>query len=166
MDKRMNSMIRVNAILFLVFSMFYFIDISPVRAEKDIVIEQRINLMRTDVLVNFRVIKAFVKEGKGSIEEVGAAAKVLAAAADKFLPLFVKGTGRPDVNETKTRSIQEIWDEWPTFEKANDAMRRNANNIVRQASEGLTDELEQTFVLLGKEACRTCHKQFRGPKAN
>jgi cytochrome c556 len=137
-------------------------------AEKSIdtaVIKQRIELMRKDVLGNFKVVKAYVKDGKGSMADIETAAKGIQAAAGKIPALFPKGTGRPDVDDKTTRSLAKIWDDWGTFEKAAQAMGAHAGHIAMYAAQENADEVKKHFGLMGKEGCGACHKPFRGPKA-
>ena len=79
-------------------------DTSPAYADNHAVIKQRIELMREGVLGNFKVIKAFARDGKGSMADIAAAAEGIKASAEKLLPLFPKGTGRPDYSDKETRS--------------------------------------------------------------
>ena len=66
--------------------------------------------MRNEVLGNFKVILRHVKGGKGSMVDVGTAARGLEAAAGRLLPLFPKGTGRPNYSDEETRSLNKIWE--------------------------------------------------------
>ena len=93
------------------------VDTAPAVAH-DHVIKERIDLMRKGVLGNFKVIKAFVKDGKGSMADVEKVAKGVLAAAANVPALFPKGSGRPDADEKKTRSLSKIWEEWATLEDA------------------------------------------------
>jgi cytochrome c556 len=141
------------------------LDVAPGAADGHDVIKMRIELMRKDVLGNFKVIKGFVKEGKGSMADVGKAAKGIQAAAGKIPTLFLKGTGRPDVDDKTTRSLAKIWEDWGTFEKARKAMSAHAGHVATYADQGKADEVMKHFGLMGKEGCGACHKPFRGPKA-
>lgn len=141
------------------------IDVAPAAADGHGVIKKRIDLMRKDVLGNFKVIKAFVKDGKGDMAAVEKAAKGVQAAADKIGPLFPKGTGRPDVDAKTTRSLAKIWEDWATFQKASDAMGSQAGLVAMSAAKGDADGVKKHFGLMGKEGCGGCHKPFRGPKA-
>ena len=141
------------------------LDTSPVYADNHAVIKQRIELMRKGVLGNFKVIMAFAKDGKGSMADVAAAAKGIKASAEKLLPLFPKGTGRPNYSDKETRSLAKIWEDWATFEKANNAMATHAVAIAKHAAAKDADGVKASFGMMGKEGCGGCHKPFRGPKA-
>lgn len=143
----------------------FALDTSPVQAADMAVIKERIELMKKDVLGNFKVLKTFATEGKGSMEDVEKAAKGIQAAAPKIGPLFPKGTGRPDVDDKSTRALAKIWEDWATFEKAADAMGAHAGHVAMYAAQGNADEVKKHFGLMGKEGCSGCHKPFRGPKA-
>lgn len=142
-----------------------FMDTSPAEADNHGVIQKRIELMRKSVLGNFKVIVAYVKDGKGSMADVGIAAKGLEVGAGKLLPLFPKGTGRPNYSNQETRALSKIWEDWATFEKANNAMASHAAVIVEHAGNNNTDGIKKSFGMMGKEGCGGCHKHFRGPKA-
>ena len=151
--------------LLIGFFAIVFMDTSPAYADNHAVIKQRIELMRKGVLGNFKVIMAFAKDGKGSMADVAAAAKGIKASAEKLLPLFPKGTGRPDYSDKETRSLAKIWEDWATFEKANNAMATHAVAIAKHAAAKDADGVKASFGMMGKEGCGGCHKQFRGPKA-
>ncbi len=140
-------------------------DVAPAAADSNGVIKKRIEFMRKDVLGNFKVIKGFVKDGKGSMADIEKAAKGIQVAAGKIPALFPKGTGRPDVDEKTTRALAKIWDDWGTFEKAAKAMGAHAGHVAMYAAQGNADEVKKHFGLMGKEGCGACHKPFRGPKA-
>ena len=144
---------------------FLSIGIAPTQAMDNPVIKERIDYMRKDVLGNFKVIKAFVKEGKGTMADVAKAAKAIEVGAARSGPLWPKGTGRPDIDEKKTRSLAKIWDDWATFEKAGKAMGAHAGHVAMYAAQNNAEEVAKHFGLMGKEGCGGCHKPFRGPKA-
>ena len=151
--------------LLIGFFAIVFMDTSPAYADNHAVIKQRIELMRKGVLDNFKVIMAFAKDGKGSMADVAAAAKGIKASAEKLLPLFPNGTGRPDYSDKETRSLATIWEDWATFEKANNAMATHAVAIAKHAAANNADGVKVSFGMMGKEGCGGCHKPFRGPKA-
>jgi cytochrome c556 len=155
--------ILIGAILGLSLALVGVLDVAPAAADGLGVIKKRIELMRKEVLGNFKVIKGFVKEGKGSMVDVGKAAAGIQAAAGKIPALFPKGTGRPDVDDKTTRSLATIWEDWGTFGKAAKAMGGHAGHIAMYAGKGNADEVKKHFGLMGKEGCGACHKPFRGP---
>ena len=106
-------------------------DTSPAYADNHAVIKQRIELMRKGVLGNFKVIKAFAKDGKGSMADVAAAAEGIKASAEKLLPLFPKGTGRPDYVIKKPVL-------WPRFGKTGQLSRGQTMRWPRMRSRSLS----------------------------
>jgi cytochrome c556 len=153
------SVIMINSVAII------FMVTLPAKADNQVVIQKRIELMRKDVLGNFKVILAHVKGGKGSMADVGNAAKALEAASGKLLSLFPEGTGRSNYSNQETRSLSKIWDDWATFEKANNAMASQAAAIFEHATDNNLDGIKKSFRIMGKEGCGSCHKYFRGPKA-
>ena len=153
----------VSSAAILVIGLFALVTV-PATADEG-VIERRIELMRKDILGNFRVIIKFTKSDEGSMVDVEKAAKALQLAADQLLTLFPKGTGRPDVHEKKTRALAKIWDDWETFENANNSMSMYAGGVEIAAAKGDAEGVKKNFVMIGKEGCGGCHGPFRGPKA-
>ena len=62
--------------------------------------------------------------------------------------------------------MAKIWEDWATFEKANNAMATHAVAIAKHAAAKDADGVKASFGMMGKEGCGGCHKQFRGPKAS
>jgi cytochrome c556 len=125
-------------------------------------IDKRQDLMKNVVLKNFKTVKDFVETMKGSPADVKKAADELAQAAPKIAPLFVKGTGRPDVDPKKTRAEAKIWQDWAGFEAAAKAMGDEAAKLAEIAAKGDDKAIEAQFKVLGAKGCGTCHKPFRG----
>ncbi len=143
---------------------FMILDWIPAAASEN-VINKRIELMRKDVLGNFKVIMNFVKSSEVSIADVQKAAKGLQTAAAQVPTLFIKGTGRPDVSDLETRALEKIWEDWASFEKANNAMSAYASDVAIAAAKGDTEGVNNGFGMIGREGCGGCHRLFRGPKA-
>ncbi len=137
---------------------------APASAAELPIIEKRIEVMKKVVLKNFKVIKSFVKEGKGSASDVEKAAMALAAVASKIPPLFPEGTGRPEVDSKKTRANPEIWFDWDKFVAAARVMGIEAAKLSKIAAGGDKGAIAQQFVATGKKGCGGCHKTFRGQK--
>ncbi|MFQ5764030.1 MAG: c-type cytochrome [Rhodospirillales bacterium] len=128
------------------------------------VLDKRKDLMKNVVLKNFKVVKDFAKEGKGSAADVKKAADALAAAAAKIPPLFTKGTGRPDVDPRKTRAVARIWEDWAGFEAAAKVLGDEAAKLAGVAAGGDKRAIVAQFINTGKKGCGGCHKSFRGKK--
>jgi len=158
------TLIGKNLVIVIAMIGLIVLDTAHVAASDD-VIKRRIELMREDILGNFKVIIKFAKSGEGSMADVEKAAKGVQAAAAKVPSLFIKGTGRPNVEDKKTRALATIWDDWATFEKVNNAMKAHAGGVAMAASRGDASGVKTSFGMIGKEGCGGCHKLFRGPKA-
>ena len=137
---------------------------APATAVDMSVIDKRKEVMKEVVLKNFKLVKDFVKEGKGSASDVEKAAMALAAVAPKIPPLFPEGTGRPEVDSKKTRANPEIWFDWDKFVSAARAMGTEAAKLAKIAARGDKEAIAQQFVATGKKGCGGCHKTFRGQK--
>ena len=128
------------------------------------IIEKRKDTMKKVVLKNFKVVKEFVKDGKGSAADVAKAADALVAVAPKIPALFPKGTGRPDVDAKTTRALPKIWEDWAGFEAAAKALGTEAAKLSMAAAKGGKDAIAAQFGATGKKGCGGCHKPFRGKK--
>lgn len=141
------------------------VDIGIAESADTAVIKQRIEFMKKDVLGNFKVINAYVKDGKGTLADVEKAAKALETASGKIPALFPKGTGRPNVDEKTTRALAKIWDDWAAFEKSAKATGQHAGQLAMAAGKNNADEVKKQAGLIGKDGCGACHKAFRGEAA-
>ena len=137
---------------------------TPVSAVDMSAIDKRKDVMKNVVLKNFKVVKSFVKEGKGSASDVQKAAEALAAVAPKIPPLFPKGTGRPGVDAKKTRANPEIWMDWDKFVATAKTLGTEAAKLSKVAASGNKEAIAQQFTATGKKGCGGCHKTFRGKK--
>ena len=130
----------------------------------DAVIKERIDLMRKDVLDNWKPIKAYAKSGKGTPADVSRHAKALGSAAKKIPVLFPKGTGRGDYPDKVTRALPEIWKDWKGFEKATQGLVDQSAKLAKIADGGDKDAIVKQIGITGKIGCGGCHKPFRGAK--
>ena len=149
----------------LYFFLVTLLCLQSVYAAENIIIDQRISLMKNDILSNYLIIKDFVINGKGDFSAVMKAAAVLRLSSEKILELFPLGTGRPDVSNKVTRSLSKIWTEWDVFEETSRAMGRHVELVSLAAKSQNLQRLKKEFLLLGTNTCRECHKIFRGPRA-
>ncbi len=133
-------------------------------AGDDAAIKARIDLMRNDVLKNWKPITAYAKDGKGTPADVSRHAKALGDAAKKIPSLFPKGTGRGDFPDTVTRALPDIWQDWKGFEKANQDLIDQSAILVKVADGGDQDAIVKQIGMTGKMGCGGCHKPFRGAK--
>ena len=129
------------------------------------IIEKRIQLMRKDVLHNFKILRQYTHNQGITEEEAIASAIQLKVASSKFLQMFPKGTGRPQVDANITRSLSRIWEDWSMFQQSGLAMKKYAAMIEASVGKDNSPKVEKLFRLIGKEGCSSCHKSFRGPKS-
>lgn len=142
----------------------YLAAAGPATAADMSAIDKRRDLMKNVVLKNFKVVKEFVEVGKHSPADVKKAAEAIADASHKIVPLFPKGTGRPDVDPKKTRAESKIWEDWSRFEADAKALGTEATKLAKAAASGDKTAIKAQFVATGKNACGACHKAFRGEK--
>lgn len=133
-------------------------------ASGEAAIEARIDLMRKDVLQNWKPITAYAKEGKGSPADVARRAKALSAAAAKIPALFPRGTARGDFPDKVTRALPAIWRDWAGFEKATKALVDESAKLSKIAGGGDKSAIIMQIGMTGKNGCGGCHKPFRGAK--
>lgn len=125
------------------------------------VIKERRALMKNNSKTN-KIVRAFVKKGKGSAADVAAAGRQLASNAGRITALFVKGTSATD-GVGKTRAKPAIWARWSEFEAAAGKLKSAGENLAKVASSGDTGGIKAAAGKVGK-ACGGCHKPFRAPK--
>lgn len=111
---------------------------------------------------SFKMIKAFVKSGKGSAADVAAAGRQLASNAARIPGLFVKGTSLKD-GVGQTRAKPAIWVEWAAFEAAAATLKEVGENLAKVAAGGDVAAIKVAAGAIGK-SCGGCHKPFRGPR--
>jgi len=140
-----------------------FIAANGVAAAADMsVIDKRRDVMEKINGAGWNVIKKFVEDDKGSPADVKKAADAMAATPEKFLPLFVKGTGRPDVDSRKTQATAKIWEDWAGFEAAAKALRDEAAKMSKVAAGGDKAAITEQLKSLGRNGCGACHRAFKG----
>lgn len=114
---------------------------------------------------DMKVIRAFVKDGKGSAKDVEEKAAAIVAIAKKIPTLFPKGSGRGDFTDKQTRALPKIWSDWAGFEKAAMTLETEAGKLAQAAGGGDKKMIADATGTLGKMGCGGCHKPFRGAKA-
>lgn len=113
---------------------------------------------------DLKTIRAYVKDGKGSTQDVEEKAAAIAAIAKKIPSLFPKGSGRGDFSDKETRALPKIWSDWAGFEKAAMALETEAGKLAGVAEGGDKKMITDQTGKLGKAGCGGCHKVFRGEK--
>ena len=129
-------------------------------------IEKRVKFMKNDILGPYKVIKSYVKKGKGTAADVAAAASKISAAAPKIPALFPKGTHRGKFDAKTTRALPKIWEDWKGFKTAAKALADESMKLASVAAGGdkAAVEIGTQFRMMGKLGCGGCHKPFRGDK--
>lgn len=137
---------------------------SAIAAGDEALIEKRKTFMRKEILGPFKVIKSFVKDGKGTAQDVSANARALSAAAGKITIMYPKGTGRGDYDDKLTRALPKIWEDWKGFQSASNALESESAKLAKIADGGDSAAIGAQFGKMGKLGCGGCHKPFRGAK--
>lgn len=114
---------------------------------------------------DLKVIRAYVKDGKGTPQDVEQKASAMAATAKQIPVLFPKGSGRGDFSDKETRALPKIWADWPGFETASTALVTEAGKLAEIAKTGEKAMIAEQAGELGKVGCGGCHKAYRGAKA-
>jgi cytochrome c556 len=137
---------------------------SPNAASGEDAIKQRRELMKKVVSKNWKPIKEYAKDGKGTPGDVAKHAAAMSEAAEKIPALFPKGTGRGDFSDKQTRALPAIWKDWSKFENSAKTLKDETAELVKVAKKGDKDAIVKQIGVTGK-ACGGCHKPFRGAKA-
>lgn len=116
------------------------------------------------ISADLKVIRAYVKDGKGSTKDVEEKAAAIAAIAKKLPSLFPKGSGRGDFSDKETRALPKIWSDWAGFEKAAMVLETQAGKLAQVAEGGDKKMITDQTGELGKAGCGGCHKAYRGEK--
>lgn len=135
---------------------------APSGAASEAVIKERQELMSKVVSPAWRVLTAYVKDEKGTPDDVIKSAKELNAAANKIVPLFPRGTGRGDFPDKVTRALPAIWEDRQGFETSARALADQSAKLAEIAKTGDRDEINAQIAVLGKEGCTACHNGYRG----
>ena len=133
-----------------------------VAADGEEAIKMRVDHMKTHIAKPFGAIKNFVEKGEGTAEDVEKNAKMLSDAALKIPEGFPKGTARGDYDEKMTRALPKIWENWADFESKAKALSDEAATLALVAAGDDAEAIKAQFVLVGKNGCGACHKDYRG----
>ena len=117
------------------------------------------------ISADWKVVNAFVKEGKGTAKDVAKKASEIAETMHKLSDMFPKGSGRPDVSDKETRALPAIWTDMAGFDKAQKVMIRETELLAKTAEGGDKDAIAKQVAQVGKLGCGGCHKAYRGAKA-
>ncbi len=106
---------------------------------------------------NIRVIARFVQRGTGSIDEVAASARAMAAVTGDLLALFPPGTA---VGVGDSEALPAIWENWAEFEPIARDAHQATTALLAAAEAGDTEALRPRFAAVG-QTCSSCHQTFR-----
>ena len=121
------------------------------------VMEERSKLMK-GMGGAMRTLKGYL-EGRGSAEEAGAAAAVIAAAAPKIPDVFPPNTGMGADPKSETKDV--VWEKWDDFTAAAGLLGDKAAALKTALASGDAGAVGAAFGDLGKNGCGGCHRVFR-----
>ena len=90
---------------------------------------------------------------------IARAAQEMAANAHQIPALFPPGSTSP-----QSRALPVIWQRWSTFEQIAKELEQSAFSLSQAASSGDDEDLDEKSIKVFSH-CKTCHDQFRRPKA-
>lgn len=107
-------------------------------------------------------IADYMKEGKGTPQDVAAAGKQIASIATTLPDLFPKGTGT-DHFPGATGAKPAIWEKAADFKADAMGLEKHAQDLVKVASAADAGKatIGAAFGAMGKMGCGTCHTAFR-----
>ena len=105
------------------------------------------------------VVKGVVAEGKGTLADAAAAAKI-AAGAPSIASVFPEGT-----NAGESEALPVIWTQWSDFEGHAKTMGELAAKLEAAAQSGDQAATLAAFGALGKDGCGGCHEIYRKKKS-
>lgn len=121
------------------------------------VMEERSKLMK-GMGGAMRTLKGYL-EGRGSAEEAGEAAAVIAAAAPKIPDVFPPDTGMGADPKSETKDV--VWEKWDDFTAASALLGDKAAALRTALASGDAGAVGAAFGDLGKNGCGGCHRVFR-----
>lgn len=107
-----------------------------------------------------RTIVAYLKNGKGSTEDVAKAAAEIARNATMIPELFPAGTSSADM-PGKTRAKPAIWQDMAKFKVEAKTLEEKAMALEAAAKAGDKKKIQMAFGDMGRHACGACHGLFR-----
>ena len=124
------------------------------------VVKERSEIMKT-VSKTLKELRKKVKEGKVDKKDTARVAKAL-AAAKKFANLFPAGSHSGAV---MSRAKKALWDDFSKFKAQNDKLVAALVGLQKAADFGDAGVMGKAVKKV-RGTCRSCHKQWRGPKLN
>ncbi|MCG8504910.1 MAG: cytochrome c [Sphingomonadales bacterium] len=106
----------------------------------------------------------FLKSGQGSLADIEQRLRRMASAADKIPGWFPKGTSSDDLGIKTSGAKPAIWADMEGLKKAAANFGKKSGELAQIAAKGDKAAFGAAFKSYGKEACGTCHRQFRAKR--
>ncbi len=113
---------------------------------------------------HLKAISAFLKEGKGSAEDVAKRAAEISATAKMLPSMFPAKSGSDMVTDPKTDALAMIWSDKAKFESLVATLSAEAEKLEKVAMAGDKAAIGAQMGMVGKNACGACHGSFRAKK--
>jgi len=108
-----------------------------------------------------KVLTGFVRDGKGTIDDVKAATAKMKEASADLLSLFPEGTA---VGVGKSAAKPEIWTNWADFQTKVKGAQDAIAALDAAAQSGDDAKVKAAFPAVG-QACGACHQDYRVKKS-
>lgn len=126
-------------------------------------VEERQELMKQNS-ATVRAVGAYVKEGKGSPDELEQRVLQIASNAEKIPSLFPEGTSLDQLGLKTTGAKPEIWEKRAEFEKAADNLAQRARAFAAVVKTGDKGQIGSAMGDFGRGTCGGCHRTFRAKR--
>jgi cytochrome c556 len=127
-------------------------------------VKERQELMKS-IGGNAKTITDFLKESKGTAAEAGAAAAKIGELANTIPTAFKVEASLSEMDAVgKNRGKPEIWMNWDGFTQKAETLEQKAQALAAAFQGGDSGAIQTAFGDMGKNACGSCHDDFRGPK--
>lgn len=127
-------------------------------------VKERQELMKS-IGGNAKTITDFLKESKGTAAEAGAAAAKIGELAKTIPTAFKVEASLSEMDAVgKNRGKPEIWMNWDGFTQKAETLEQKAQALAAAFQGGDSAAIQTAFGDMGKNACGSCHDDFRGPK--
>ena len=108
-----------------------------------------------------KILVGFVRDGKGSIDDVKAAAGKMQEVSSNLLALFPEGTA---VGVGKSAAKPEVWTNWADFQTKVKGNQDAVAALNAAAQAGDADKVKAAFATVG-QSCGACHETYRVKKS-
>jgi cytochrome c556 len=135
--------------------------VAPATAQQVAAIDQRKAAMRSN-LRDFQAVGAFVRQDRGTADDVAKAAASIAETVKNVPALFPTGTSATDL-PGQTLAKPEIWQQKAKFDAAAQNAIQLAGALQTAARSGDKAQIGQAMTALLNTGCNGCHNDFRIP---